>query len=79
MQGLAADIIKLAMIQLDKQIGEFDAKVLLQVHDELVVEVKEQEADALTELIVEIMENSYKLGVPLTVNASKANNWLEAK
>ncbi len=79
MQGLAADIIKLAMIQLDKQIGEFDAKVLLQVHDELVVEVKEQEADALTKLIVEIMENSYKLDVPLTVNASKGNNWLEAK
>ncbi len=79
MQGLAADIIKLAMIDLDKVISEFDAKVLLQVHDELVVEVKEEQADELTKIIVAAMENSYKLDVPLVVNASKAHNWLEAK
>ncbi len=79
MQGLAADIMKLAMIHLDKQMGSYDAQVLLQVHDELVVEVKEQEAEALTKLIVTVMENAFRLEVPLVVNASIANNWLDAK
>ncbi|MDD4527066.1 MAG: DNA polymerase I [Candidatus Margulisbacteria bacterium] len=79
MQGLAADIIKLAMIQLDKEISGFEAKVLLQVHDELIVEVKEAEAEQLKNVIVKTMESSYQLDVQLVVNASVAHNWLEAK
>jgi len=78
-QGLAADIVKLAMIELDKEIAAYDANVLLQVHDELVVEVKNEQADELCKLVVDIMENAYKIDVPLLVNASVGDNWLEAK
>jgi DNA polymerase-1 len=79
MQGLAADIIKLAMLKLDKEITAFDAKLLLQVHDELIVEVREEQAEKLCKVMVEVMETALDLEVPLVVNASIVDNWLASK
>jgi DNA polymerase I len=79
MQGLAADIIKIAMIQLENEIKVYNARVLLQVHDELILEAEKNIAEKIKDLTVKIMENSYKLSVPLIVNASISENWLDAK
>ncbi|MHB1293844.1 MAG: DNA polymerase I [Anaerolineae bacterium] len=80
-QGSAADIIKLAMIQLDRRLRESDlrARMVLQVHDELVLEVPEDEVDRATALVIETMENAYKLDVPLKVDAAVGKNWMEMK
>ncbi len=78
-QGSAADIIKLAMIALDRRLQDshLDAHLVLQVHDDLVLEVREQELDATRALVVETMENAYALDVPLSVEASVGKNWME--
>jgi DNA polymerase-1 len=72
-QSLAADVIKLAMIQVEKEISE--ASMLLSVHDELVFEVKKNEAEKLAAKIKNIMESVYKLKVPLVVDAKVGDNW----
>jgi len=78
-QGSAADIIKLAMIALDRRLREhhLGAHLVLQVHDDLVLEVPEQELEETRELVVETMESAYALDVPLGVEASVGKNWME--
>ncbi len=79
-QGSAADIIKRAMIDLDARLegSPLQAQLLLQVHDELVLEVPESELDATRELVRECMEGAADLRVPLKVDFGHGDNWLEA-
>ncbi|TNJ44314.1 DNA polymerase I [Tamlana fucoidanivorans] len=79
-QGSAADIIKIAMINIYKKLegGHFKTKMLLQVHDELVFDVYKPELEAIKTLVKTEMENAYKLDVPLDVDLGVGNNWLEA-
>ena len=79
-QGSAADIIKIAMIHIHKKLteGNYQTKMLLQVHDELVFDVYKPELEELKTLIKSEMENAYKLAVPLDVDLGIGNNWLEA-
>jgi DNA polymerase I len=78
-QGTAADIIKIAMINLHKRLEPFGAHMLLQVHDELLLEVPATELDEVRKLVIEIMSGAYELDVPLKVDASVGQNWLELK
>lgn len=79
LQGTAADIIKLAMIEVDHQLAKsgLDAKMLLQVHDELILEVSEKDAEAAAQLLKNAMEKVIKLKVPLKVEVAIGNNWDE--
>lgn len=76
-QGTAADLIKLAMIRLDTLLLKkaFDAKIILQVHDELVFEVKQEHVDALLPIIEKTMTDVFTLSVPLVVHIHAGNNW----
>jgi len=80
LQGSAADIIKKAMIDVDRWIGDnnSDIKMIMQVHDELIFEVKKDHAQKALEKIVKIMEKAVKLDIPLIVDASIGLNWNEA-
>ena len=80
-QGSAADIIKLAMIKVWKRLKtDFPtAKLILQVHDELIVECDESCGEAVCKLLSEEMENAVNLKVRLTADARFGKNWLEAK
>jgi DNA polymerase-1 len=80
-QGTAADIIKLAMVQMDKALYErgLKSRMLLQVHDELVFEVPEDELELMKELLPEVMAGALKLSVPLKAEVSYGSNWYEAK
>ncbi|MDX1591629.1 MAG: DNA polymerase, partial [Balneolaceae bacterium] len=79
-QGTAADIIKLAMIDIHNYLEENEclSRMLLQVHDELVFEISDEEAEAVPDKIQELMENAYELDVPLEVEMGLADNWLDA-
>ena len=81
MQGTAADLIKLAMVHLDRRLGEEEpeAKMILQVHDELVVECPEERADAVQALVVECMEGVHDMKVPLEVVAGRGRSWYDLK
>lgn len=80
-QGSAADILKIAMINLDQALvaGGFETKMLLQVHDEIVLEVPSHELAAVKELVKETMESAVSLAVPLRVDESAGKSWYEAK
>lgn len=80
-QGSAADILKIAMINLDQALvaGGFETKMLLQVHDEIVLEVPSHELAAVKELVKETMESAVNLAVPLRVDESAGKSWYEAK
>nr|WP_248285522.1 DNA polymerase I [Staphylococcus lugdunensis] len=80
-QGSAADIIKLAMVQFDKNVREtnYHAKLLLQVHDELIFEVPKSEVQDFSEFVEEIMDNALTLSVPLLVDSSYGATWYDAK
>lgn len=80
MQGTAADIIKQAMIDVDAWLaeGEFDALMVMQVHDELVFEVKEAQVDAFIKQVQQRMQGAAELKVPLIVEAESGVNWDEA-
>jgi DNA polymerase I len=80
-QGSAADIIKLAMISIQSEIAASDAgaRMLLQVHDELVFEAPVSEADATRDLVQRLMEGAFKLAVPLEVVTGTGANWFECK
>ena len=80
MQGTAADLIKMAMIHLHQKIREesFEAKIIMQVHDELVIEVNENQSDELSEITTSVMSEISKLDVDLKVDADIGNNWDEA-
>ena len=80
-QGSAADIMKIAMIRVDEALNKsgFDANIVLQIHDELLVEVREDEADKVKELVEKSMREAVSLKVPLEVDAHIGKTWLEAK
>ncbi|MCU4439411.1 DNA polymerase I [Acinetobacter lwoffii] len=78
LQGSAADIIKMAMVEVDKMLPKDQAKMLLQVHDELVFEVDEDIADELAPKLAEVMQSVLQISVPLVVEVGKGKNWDEA-
>ena len=80
-QGTAADIIKLAMIDVYDKLndGGYQSKLILQVHDELIIDTAGDEIDAVKLLLKECMENAYELDVPLLCDIGCGDNWLEAK
>ena len=80
-QGTAADIMKIAMINVYNRLKNenLEAKIVLQVHDELIIECKKEIADDVKKLLQEEMENATELKVPLEVEVSEAENWYEAK
>lgn len=79
-QGTAADIIKKAMVVVDQRLQEKQCKsrIVLQIHDELLLEVEKEELDTVKEILVSAMENVVSLPVPLIVEATVGNNWDEA-
>jgi DNA polymerase-1 len=80
-QGTAADIIKLAMVQLVERMDQerVRSRLLLQVHDELVLEVPEDELEQMQNILHEVMENALQLDVPLKVDVSHGLDWYDAK
>jgi DNA polymerase-1 len=80
MQGTAADIIKRAMIVIDRWLArsDIDARMIMQVHDELVFEVAEAQVDSFREEVRTMMESAAELTVPLVVEVGSGNNWDEA-
>ncbi|KHG41752.1 MULTISPECIES: DNA polymerase I [Aphanizomenon] len=78
-QGSSADIIKIAMVQLHEVLKKYQARLLLQVHDELVFEVPPQEWEELQPQIKSVMENAVSLSVPLVVDIHAGDNWMETK
>ena len=78
-QGAAADIIKLAMVRVHRQLKEaaLEARLIMQVHDELIVECPETEADQVKTILVREMEGAYPLSVPLIAEAHSGKSWLE--
>ena len=79
-QGTAADIIKVAMINIEKELREknYESKLILQVHDELVIEAKENELEEVKELLVRNMQDVIKLSVELRADANIGKTWFEA-
>ena len=80
-QGTAADIIKLAMIRVEHALRDrgLQAKLILQVHDELIVECPAKEAETVMQLVTEQMQQVMELKVPLIAEAKQGANWYEAK
>lgn len=78
-QGTAADLMKLAMVKLFPRLEEMGARILLQVHDELVLEAPKERAEAVARLAKEVMEGVYPLAVPLEVEVGIGEDWLSAK
>lgn len=80
-QGSAADIIKIAMVKVYRRLKEEvpDARLILQVHDELIVECSEKDADAAGKILSEEMTHACKLRVPLTADVNRGESWYEAK
>ena len=80
-QGTAADIMKLAMVRTDEALRRegMKSRLILQVHDELLLECPPEEADRAAELLREAMENAVRLRVPLVAEVHRGGNWFEAK
>ena len=80
-QGTAADILKKAMVEIYREFNKrnLKSKMLIQVHDELVFNVLNDEIDEVSEIVRDIMENTFKIDVPLKVDIEIGNNWYEAK
>ena len=80
-QGSAADILKIAMINLDRALTEkgYKTQLLLQVHDEIILDVPEEELDVIQKLVKETMEEAMTLAVPLKVDENTGQTWYEAK
>lgn len=78
-QGSSADIIKIAMIKLQNILQDYQARLLLQVHDELVLEVPPEEWEELQPIIKSTMEDAVELSIPLAVDINAGKNWMEAK
>ena len=79
-QGTAADIIKLAMVHVHRRLRSegLQARLLLQVHDELIVECPEAECECVSRILREEMEQAAQLSVPLTVEVKSGRSWAEA-
>lgn len=80
-QGSAADIIKMAMVNVYNELKKRNLKsrLILQIHDELIIEAKKDEVEEIKVLMKDIMENSIKLDIPLTVDLEVGDNWYDAK
>jgi DNA polymerase-1 len=80
-QGTSADIIKIAMIQLYREMKErqLKSRMLLQVHDELVFEVPDEEAEVMRQLVTDVMSSAIELSIPLKVDTKEGKNWGEMK
>ena len=80
-QGTAADIMKLAMINVYNELKnrKLESKIVLQVHDEMMLEVPIEEAQEVKQIVKEKMENVIKLKVPLIADVSEADNWYDCK
>ena len=78
-QGTAADIIKVAMIEIDRQMQPMRSRMVLQVHDELVFDVYKEEIEEVARLVKDGMERAATLKVPLVADMGRGQNWLEAK
>ena len=79
LQGTESDIIKIAMIQVDEELRKrnLKSKMILQIHDELMLECPEAEIDEISTILKEKMENVVKLNVPLTINISVGKTWYD--
>jgi len=80
-QGTASDIVKIAMLHVDEELqrGAFKARLLMQVHDELLIEVPDNEVDAVSSMLKREMENAVSLDVPLVADVGVGDNWMDAK
>lgn len=80
-QGSAADIIKIAMVKVHSELNarKLKSRLILQVHDELIIEAHESEVEEVTDLLKESMENAVKLRVPLSVDVKSGSSWYETK
>ncbi len=80
-QGTAADIIKIAMVRVSRRLREenLSSRLILQIHDELLIETKEEEADQVTRILQEEMTGAADLRVPLIIDIEKGTNWYDAK
>ena len=80
-QGTAADIIKIAMVRVNRRLKEehLQSKLVLQIHDELIIETKKEEVEIVQKLLVEEMMHAAELSVPLLVDANVGNSWSDAK
>lgn len=80
-QGAAADIIKIAMVRVYKKLKEegLNARLILQVHDELIIEAAEADKDKAEKILKDEMENAVKLAVPMTVDVNSGRSWYDAK
>jgi DNA polymerase I len=77
-QGTSAGIIKKAMIELEPRLEKFNAHLLLQVHDELVLEAPEDRVQEVSSLVEEVMGNAFELAVPLGVGVGVGDTWFDA-
>lgn len=80
-QGLAADIFKVALVRIDSALTDrkLDSRLVLQVHDEVILEVPPAEREEATEMVTSIMADAFDLRVPLEVNLAFGENWADAK
>jgi DNA polymerase-1 len=78
-QGSSADIIKIAMVKMHEVLKNYQARLLLQVHDELIFEVPPEEWEELQPKIRETMESAVELSVPLVVDVHAGQNWMQTK
>ncbi|NQY55192.1 MAG: DNA polymerase I [Ilumatobacteraceae bacterium] len=80
-QGLAADIFKVALVRIDEALveGGFESRLVLQVHDEVILEVPESERESVGGTVIELMRHAAELDVPLEVNVAWGDSWAEAK
>jgi DNA polymerase I len=76
-QGTEADLMKMAMVEVNKKLGQFNAKQLLQIHDSILVEVPEDKAEEVAAMMKQTMEDIYDLPVALTVDTTSGRNWGE--
>jgi len=80
-QGTAADIMKIAMVSMYNKLKEskLDAKIILQVHDELMIECKKEDSKKVEEMLKSCMESAISMSIPLLVEAEIADNWYDVK
>lgn len=77
LQGSAADIIKMAMVAVHRRLKGTDSALILQIHDELIIEAREEDAERVRDILVEEMENAVKLRVPLVADWAIGKSWIE--
>ena len=80
-QGLAADVFKIALVAVDRALsdGDHSSRIVLQVHDEIIVEVPQDEHDSVGDLVIGLMRSAVALDVPLEVNVAWGDTWAAAK